>query len=124
MSDRRLDRERRTVHAMLALYCRHHHGGRGSLCAECASLGAYADRRLDHCPYGPDKPTCVNCPIHCYRADERDRMREVMRFAGPRMLWRHPILAIRHLLDGRREAPEGRRQAPERGQTVDDGVRP
>ncbi len=32
-------------------------------------------------------------------------MREVMRFAGPRMLARHPYLAIRHLLDDRREAP-------------------
>jgi len=28
-----------------------------------------------------------------------------MRFAGPRMLARHPYLAIRHLLDDWREAP-------------------
>jgi len=33
-------------------------------------------------------------------------MREVMRFAGPRMMWRHPYLAIRHLLDERKKAPE------------------
>jgi hypothetical protein len=33
-------------------------------------------------------------------------MREVMRFAGPRMLARHPFLAIMHLIDDRRPAPE------------------
>jgi hypothetical protein len=103
---RRLERERRTVRAMLELYCRHHHGTSGVLCRDCADLEGYAGRRLDRCPYGPAKPTCVNCPVHCYRAAERERMREVMRFAGPRMIWRHPVLALLHLLDGRREAPE------------------
>ena len=101
---RRLRRERRTVRAMVALYCRHHHGGRG-LCDGCAGLLSYADTRLDLCPYGPDKPTCANCPIHCYRPDPRERMRDVMRFAGPRMLTRHPYLAIMHMIDGRRAAP-------------------
>jgi hypothetical protein len=32
-----------------------------------------------------------------------DKIRTVMRYAGPRMLLRHPILAIGHLLDGRRD---------------------
>ncbi|PAC66808.1 hypothetical protein CGS27_31305, partial [Enterobacter cloacae] len=26
--------------------------------------------------------------------------------AGPRMLWRHPILTIRHLIDDRHPVPE------------------
>jgi hypothetical protein len=34
-------------------------------------------------------------------------MKTVMRYAGPRMLWRHPILSLRHWLDGFREAPSG-----------------
>lgn len=101
---RRLARERRTIHAMVAIYCRDHHQGR-TPCAECAALAAYADRRLDRCPYGPGKPTCVNCPIHCYAPRQREAVREVMRYAGPRMLLRHPVLAIAHILDGRREAP-------------------
>lgn len=101
----RLIRERRTVRLMVELYCRHHHGGT-ELCSDCAELADYADRRLDLCPYGGDKPACTNCPIHCYRPDPRQRMREVMRFAGPRMLRRHPILAVRHLLDERKGAPE------------------
>jgi hypothetical protein len=30
----------------------------------------------------------------------------MMRFAGPRMLLRHPFLALAHLVDGLRKAPE------------------
>jgi hypothetical protein len=29
-----------------------------------------------------------------------------MRYAGPRMISRHPVLAVRHVIDGRRPAPE------------------
>jgi len=90
---------------MVVMYCRHHHGG-AELCDDCSDLADYADRKLDRCPYGGEKPACANCPIHCYRPEPRERMREVMRFAGPRMLWRHPYLAIRHLLDERKKAPE------------------
>ena len=100
----RFFRERKTVRAMMDLYCADHHGA-GGLCRECAELAAYADRRLDLCPYGSDKPTCTNCPIHCYRPQPRERMREVMRYAGPRMLTTHPVLAVMHIFAGKREAP-------------------
>ena len=101
----RIRRERTTARAMVAIYCHHHYGGPG-LCDVCSELADYADRKLDHCPYGGEKPACVMCPIHCYQPEPRERMREVMRFAGPRMMWRHPYLAIRHLLDERKKAPE------------------
>jgi hypothetical protein len=105
----RLARERRTVATMIAIYCRHHHdhGGR-RLCDACAALGAYARQRLDRCVYGAAKPTCANCPIHCYRWEMGVAIREVMAFAGPRMLWSHPIQTVFHLLDGRRPAPQRR----------------
>ena len=79
--------------------------GEAVLCAECAGLQDYARKRLASCTYGPGKPTCVNCPIHCYGRRQREAMRAVMRYAGPRMLWRHPLLAVAHLIDGRRPAP-------------------
>ncbi len=69
------------------------------MCPECNALFDYAMKRLDHCPYGEHKPVCVHCPIHCYKKDMREQVRIVMRFAGPRMLARHPYLAIRHLID-------------------------
>jgi hypothetical protein len=89
---------------MVEMYCSHRHGGH-QLCNECAELVDYAERKLDLCPYGPDKPTCNKCPIHCYRPEPRQKMREVMRYAGPRMLKTHPYLAVMHLFEDRREAP-------------------
>ena len=61
-------------------------------------------RRLENCPYGEKKTTCAHCVIHCYKSDMRERIREVMRFAGPRMMLRHPILAVAHMMDGRMDS--------------------
>lgn len=97
-------REQKTIAAMLRMYCRRHHSGT-TLCANCTHLQNYARRRLERCVFGDAKPTCANCTVHCYSADMREQIRIVMRWAGPRMLFRHPILGIRHLLDGRRPAP-------------------
>lgn len=105
----RLARELKTVAAMLQIYCRAHHGGAapadGHLCGACGDLLDYARKRLAACPFGPDKPTCANCQIHCYGARQREATRVVMRFAGPRMLLSHPLLALAHVIDGKRPAP-------------------
>jgi hypothetical protein len=107
--------EKKTVEAMVRLYCAEHHPDARGVCRTCGTLLAYSHARLDACPYGADKPTCKACPIHCYRPAEREAMRGIMRFAGPRMLWRHPWLAIVHLWKARfRQAPRrrGRQAAP------------
>jgi hypothetical protein len=101
----RFRRERKTISAMIGLYCRDQHASAGGLCPECAALSAYAEQRLDNCPFGDDKPTCAKCPIHCYKPATREQIRTVMRYAGPRMLFRRPVLAIFHLLEGRKEPP-------------------
>jgi hypothetical protein len=81
------------------------------VCDACGTLLAYSHARLEACPYGVDKPTCRECPIHCYRPAERSAMQAVMRFAGPTMLWRHPWLAIVHLWKERfRKTPRRRRR--------------
>ena len=96
-------RELKTIVAMLRMYCRAHgHQERAPLCASCNELLEYASRRLERCVFGDAKPTCTNCLVHCYSADQRERIRIVMRWAGPRMLFRHPVLGILHLIDGRR----------------------
>ena len=109
----RLRREQRTIEAMLHIWCKaqplHIRPGAGELCDGCDALLDYASYRLLRCPYGEEKPTCMKCPIHCYTRLMREQMHEVMRFAGPRMLLRHPILAFLHIRDGRREAPAMRR---------------
>jgi hypothetical protein len=109
LATRRLARELKTIAVMLRIYCRAHHRAAtpagAALCTECDALLEYARKRLALCPFGTEKPTCVNCPIHCYGRSQREAVRTVMRYAGPRMLWRHPWLAIAHLVDGRRPAP-------------------
>jgi len=102
---KRLARERRTMAKMIGIYCdAHHDDSRDTLCAECEKFLDYAKRRLLKCPYGEDKPTCANCPVHCYKPAQRAKAKEIMRYAGPRMLLRHPFLAIAHQLDGFRKA--------------------
>lgn len=97
-------REHRTLEAMIGMYCRHSHYA-NTTCRECAELAAYAQRRLERCVFGDEKPTCANCRVHCYRDDMREKIREVMRWAGPRMLVQHPVMAMMHVLDGRRPTP-------------------
>jgi predicted amidophosphoribosyltransferase len=95
------EREYKTIQKMIGLYCRdrHHDGESGELCSSCLELLSYAKTRLEKCPYAGDKPTCARCPVHCYKPALREKIRAVMRYAGPRMIWRHPLLAIRHLMD-------------------------
>jgi hypothetical protein len=91
---------------MVRIYCADkHRSKRGALCSACGPLLHYADERLAKCPFQEEKTTCRDCPIHCYRPVERTAMKDVMRYAGPRMLWRHPLLAIRHLWIERQGAP-------------------
>ena len=98
----RLRREKKTVGAMVAMYCRAHHGGRGTLCSNCQKLFDYSRIRIDKCPLKDSKPTCNKCRVHCYEKSMREEIRAVMRYSGPRMLGRHPALAILHMFDGRR----------------------
>lgn len=107
----RLERERKTVAAMISLYCRAHHAPTDEFCPVCLELEAYTRLRLEKCPYGETKPTCANCPIHCYQPHRREEIRRVMAFSGPRMLFKHPVLAVRHMLDGYRKAPPLRKPA-------------
>lgn len=97
----RIESEKLTVALMISLYCRHKEGNR-DLCPRCLELLAYARQRLEHCRFGAGKPTCRQCPAHCYRGDMRERMRAVMRYAGPRMMLYHPLVALRHIV---RESP-------------------
>lgn len=101
----RLMREQKTVSAMIRLYCQHHH--QDPHCQRCHQLRDFAYQRLNRCRYGHDhKPTCANCSIHCYASVMRKQILQVMKWSGPRMLWHHPWLTLRHLLDRLRKAPK------------------
>ena len=101
----RMKREQKTVEYMIGIYCRDHHHTKKKLCQECRELVEYARLRLDKCPFQENKTTCGNCPIHCYKPKMREKIRHIMRYAGPRMIWCHPLLAIGHMIDGLRKEP-------------------
>ena len=100
----RREREKLVVHSMIGMYCRKFHSSGdhvGDLCDECRSLLDYAYARIDMCPKKERKSSCRKCEIHCYSQSRRADIGAVMRYAGPRMLLVHPLMAIRHMIDER-----------------------
>ncbi len=109
----KLEREQKTILAMLMIYCRNHHGVAGKqLCPDCRQLREYADQRLQKCPFGEEKGPCSQCEIHCYKPEMRQRIRDVMRYSGPRMLCKHPVLAMAHLIKERKHKSKSSRKVP------------
>lgn len=112
------EREKAIVSEMIALYCKKKHKAemnihwkstsaclatKNGLCPECEELKAYACLRSDKCPFMETKTFCSNCKVHCYKPEMREKIREVMRFSGPRMLFTHPVMAIRHVIESKKE---------------------
>jgi len=83
---------------MIAIYCRgKHQTKKGEPCADCKALEAYALKRTLACPFMITKTFCSACKRHCYSKEKQKEIREVMRFAGPRMLFVNPRAAIAHI---------------------------
>ena len=97
------EREKAMMSDMIALCCRKQHSTKSGLCADCAALNTYARERSDKCPFMETKTFCSNCRVHCYKADMREKIRAVMRFSGPRMIFHHPVAAVRHVLETKKE---------------------
>jgi len=96
--------ELKTIEKMTKIYCSAHHNQ--EICSECKSLVDHARQKLDRCVYGQNKPACKKCPIHCYKPSYKKQAQTIMRYAGPKMLLKHPILAIRHLLNDQKKFPQ------------------
>mgnify|MGYP004644030659 FL=1 len=102
--EKKRQREKEAVSLMIALYCHGLHGTkRGALCPECAALDEYAQSRSDRCPFMATKTFCANCRVHCYKPEMRAKIREVMRYSGPRMMLHHPVMAVRHVIETQKE---------------------
>ena len=109
------EQEKKMVSEMIALYCKKQNHIKGmldangqpysknQLCPACQELDAYARMRSDKCPFMETKTFCSNCKVHCYKPDMREQIRAVMRFSGPRMIFHHPIPAIRHVIETKKE---------------------
>lgn len=94
----RIEKEKKTIELMINLYCKKNHGTKGNLCSQCNELLEYAQKRLTYCKFGEKKTSCSKCPIHCYRKDMKEKIKKVMRFSGPRILFYSPYEFIRHIV--------------------------
>lgn len=98
------EKEKAMVSEMIALYCRKiHKTKKGQLCIHCMELTEYARQRSEKCPFMESKTFCSNCRVHCYKPEMREKIRAVMRFSGPRMIFSHPITAVFHVIETKRE---------------------
>lgn len=127
-------REKATLAQMVGIYCAgNHHAGRPSaagpvpafaaampdaaqaavarMCPDCRALTEYCFTRIDRCPHMEEKTFCSSCPTHCYSPAMRERVREAMRYAGPRMIFHDPLGALTHLRDTR-QAKKARTSRP------------
>ena len=102
----------RTLAKFVAVYCENHHDGREpfefrasaleglfadpfDLCPNCAKLLKYGLTMRLRCPHDV-KPMCKKCPNPCYKAEYREKIREVMKFSGIHLVKRGRIDLLYH----------------------------
>ena len=92
------EREKELIPAMIRSYCRGRHGTKGEeLCEECRQLCEYALFRLEKCPFKVNKKFCSFCKVHCYKPEMREKIKNVMKYAGRRMIFTHPVFTFKHV---------------------------
>ncbi len=98
----KIEKELKISKLMIDIYCKKKHKEK-KLCNECNELYEYVTLRLSKCPFQDDKTFCSNCKIHCYNPEKRQKIKAVMKYSGPRMIFHHPILAVNHLIESKKE---------------------
>jgi len=95
-----IKREQRTITHMISIYCHGQGHAVSGMCADCGSILRYAEERISSCPYrGSPKPACGLCRTNCFTPEMQRRFAQIMRYAGPKMLVRHPLLTLVHVWD-------------------------
>jgi hypothetical protein len=114
--DPKLLRDLKTLATFIDVYCkhRHEHAEKGPvklktydvemiagrpvvLCESCRKLFAHAFVKRSNCPMEP-KPACKHCPSHCYHPTYREKIQEVMRFSGRKIMMGGRLDYLYHLL--------------------------
>lgn len=97
---KKYEKQKEMIPVMIKMYCHHFHHTKGKeLCTECDELTKYCLYRLSLCPFKKDKCFCSVCKIHCYTPDNREKIKKVMRYSGPRLVFTHPIFAFSHVFE-------------------------
>lgn len=99
-SSRKSVEDRLTMEAIGKIYCRGHHKDRQRdsvlLCPECRSVIEETLKRTEACPNG-HVGNCQDCDIKCQRGEAQENIRHIMRYAAPRMVFRHPVMTVKYL---------------------------
>lgn len=95
--NKKREKEKKTLRVMIGVYCCGKHKHKGELCPECQKLLDYALLRTEKCPFMETKTFCSACKVHCYSKEMQEKIKEVMKYAGPRMLFYHPLQALDHM---------------------------
>ena len=93
----KIEKEKKTMALMMKIYCKKKHKHKDCLCEECQELLDYAHKRLDNCRHGEHKSFCAHCKTQCYKKDMKARVKEVMKFSGPRLIFYCPGQVIKHM---------------------------
>jgi hypothetical protein len=109
-----VEREKLTIRNMIGIYCRGNRHCASGICQECEKLLRYAYARINACPYdGSIKPVCGLCRTNCFSPEMHRLFSAVMRYSGPRMMVRHPVLTLAHFCDAIRWKMAGNRKSRE-----------
>ena len=90
--EKKRDREKKVISEMVKLYCKR------ELCDECKEVLNYSLKRIDNCKFMETKTFCSNCKAPCYSPKMKEKVKQIMKFSGPRILFHHPLLVISHML--------------------------
>ncbi|WP_455542514.1 nitrous oxide-stimulated promoter family protein [Intestinibacter sp.] len=93
----RIEKEKHIIGIMIDIYCKKKHKHKDGLCEECQELLSYSRQRLDKCRFGEEKSYCQKCPIHCYKKSMKVKIKDVMKFSGPRLLLYRPVEFFKHM---------------------------
>lgn len=102
LNNKRIEEEKKTLELMIGMYCRSVHKEK-EICSECKGLLDYSFKRIGMCRWKEEKPNCSDCETHCFKPVMKQKIAEVMRYSGPRMIYRHPVIAFKYLLRKRKK---------------------
>jgi len=89
--------EKEIFSQMTKIYCKHKEHNK-ELCNHCKEIIGYAHVRIDSCRFGNEKTFCSKCTVHCFKPEMREDVKRIMRYSGPRILFYHPIMVLKHVI--------------------------
>ena len=99
MAHNKIEEELSIMDLMIDIYCKGVHKNKSEDCEECKELKDYATTRIHKCPHRESKTFCSSCKTHCYAPKMREKIKAVMRYSGPGLMFHRPDLVLKHMWD-------------------------